>query len=65
MALDRDTTPPTIRWRFAVRRVEALTADRLTILGRAFRYTDRRPDDERTTPLRVGDMAIQYSIGQQ
>ncbi len=55
VALDRDTTPPTIRWRFETRPVEALTGDRLTILGRESRFIDVRTESERATPIRVGD----------
>ena len=58
VALDRSTAPPEIRWRFGVRRVEALAGDRVTLLGRQFRLFDARPDDERATPIRVGDMVV-------
>jgi hypothetical protein len=55
-ALDGDVQPPTIRWRFETRTVEALAGDRLTILGREFPCVDRRPDADRATPIRTGDM---------
>jgi hypothetical protein len=58
VALDRGTTPPMIRWRFGTRPVEALAGDRLTILGREFRFVDARPGDERATPIRVGDTVV-------
>ena len=41
--------------------MEALAGDRLTLHGRQFRFTDLRPDDERVTPLRVGDTVIARS----
>ena len=55
VALDRHTTPPTIRYRFATHAVEALTGDRLTILGREIRFVDVRPATDRAIPIRVGD----------
>jgi hypothetical protein len=58
VALDSGTVPPVIRWRFGVRSVEALAGDRVTILGREFRFVDARPDDERAMPIRVGDTVI-------
>lgn len=58
VALDRATAPPTIRWRFETRPVEALAGDRLTLHGRGFRFVDRRPDDERAVPIRVGDTVV-------
>jgi hypothetical protein len=61
VALDRDATPPTIRWRFETRPVEALAGDRLTILGREHRFTDARPEAERAVPIRAGDtVAIRF-----
>lgn len=56
VALDRDTVPPAIRWRFATRPIEALAGDRLTILGRDHPFLDQRPVADRATPVRVGDM---------
>lgn len=56
VAFDRDTVPPTIRWRFETRPIEALADDHLTILGRTHPFLDRRPVTDRATPLRVGDM---------
>lgn len=56
VALDRDTTPPIIRWRFETRPIEALAGDSLTILGRELRFVDRRPVADRATPLRVGNL---------
>src|SRR6478752_4851195 len=53
VALDRDTTPPTIRYRFATLPVEALAGDRITILGREVRFVDARPAADRATPIRV------------
>jgi hypothetical protein len=61
VALDRSTTPPEIRWRFDVRPVEALAGDRLTLHGRELRFVDVRPDDERATPIRVGDTVVARS----
>jgi hypothetical protein len=58
VALDSGTMPPVIRWRFGVRSVEALAGDRLTILGREFRFVDGRPEGERATPIRAGDTVI-------
>ncbi len=63
VALDRSTTPPEIRWRFETRPVEALAGDRITLHGRQFRFTDTRPDDERATPIRVGDVVVARSAG--
>lgn len=56
VALDRDATPPMIRYRFETRPVEALAGDRLTILGRERPFSDRRPDADRAIPIRVGDI---------
>lgn len=56
VALDRDTVPPTIRYRFETRPIEALADDRITILGRAHRFIDRRLDADRVAPLQVGDL---------
>jgi hypothetical protein len=61
VALDRGVSPPEIRWRFEVRPVEALTGDRLTLHGRQFRFIDARPDDERATPIRVGNTVVARS----
>ena len=58
VALDSGTTPPTIRWRFETRPVEALAGDRITILGREARFVDVRPEADRATPIRVGDTVI-------
>ena len=58
VAVDRSTAPPEIRWRFGVNPVEALAGDRATLLGRQFRLVDARPDDERATPIRVGDTVV-------
>ncbi len=58
VALDRSTAPPEIRWRFGVNLVEALADDHATLLGRPFRLIDARPDDERATPIRVGDTVV-------
>ena len=58
VALDRSVTPPEIRWRFGVNPVEALAGDRATLRGRHFRLIDARPDDERATPIRVGDTVV-------
>lgn len=56
VALDRSATPPMIRYRFETRPVEALVGDRMTILGREFRFVDARPENDRTVPIRVGDV---------
>ncbi len=58
VALDRVATPPLIRWRFETRPVEALAGDRITILGRERRFVDARPDEDQTTPIRVGDTVM-------
>lgn len=63
VALDRSATPPEIRWRFETRPVEALTGDRITLLGRQFQFTDVRPDEERATQIRVGDTVVARSAG--
>ena len=63
VALDRDADPPTIRWRFETRPVEALAGDRLTILGRALPFVDRRPAVDRATPIRVGDTVSLHFTG--
>jgi len=41
--------------------VETLTGDRITLHGRQFQFTDTRPDDERATPIRVGDVVVARS----
>lgn len=56
VALDRSATPPMIRYRFETRPVEALMGDRMTILGREFRFVDARPENDRANPIRVGDI---------
>ena len=58
VAVDRSAAPPVIRWRFGVRLVEALAGERITLLGREFRFVDARPVGERGSPLGVGDMVI-------
>lgn len=63
VALDGDAQPPAIRWRFETRTVDALAGDRLTILEREHHFIDRRPEDDRGTPLRVGDMVSIHFTG--
>lgn len=63
VALDRSATPPEIRWRFETRPVEALSGDRITLLGRQFQFTDARPAAEQAIPIRVGDTVVARSAG--
>jgi hypothetical protein len=58
VALDLGAVPPMIRWRFETRPVEALAGDRVTILGREFRFVDARSEGDRATPICVGDIVI-------
>jgi hypothetical protein len=63
VALDRDTVPPTIRYRFETRPIEALAGDRLTILGRDHPFLDQRPMADRALPLGVGEMISFRFVG--
>ncbi len=67
VALDLSATPPMIRWRFETRPVEALAGDRITILGRESRFVDARPENDRATPIRVGDIVTirQWQAGDE
>ena len=58
VALDRSAAPPEIRWRFGGDIVEALTGNRATLRGQEFRFTDERPDEERRTPIRIGNIVL-------
>jgi hypothetical protein len=67
VALDLSATPPMIRWRFETRPVQALAGDRITILGRESRFVDARPENDRATPIRVGDIVTirQWQAGDE
>ena len=58
VALDRGAAPSEIRWRFGGDTIESLIGDRATLRGQDFRLTDARPDEERRTPIRVGDTVL-------